>query len=71
MPIVMLSTTSDIMRPDQDSCFSLGAVQSGLPCIQRSGGPIRRLCRLPSLHEAPRWAVGPQTGGKNEHACSN
>jgi hypothetical protein len=23
MPIVMLSTTSDIMRPDQDSCFSL------------------------------------------------
>ena len=23
MPIVMFLTTSDIMRPDQDSCFSV------------------------------------------------
>ena len=40
MLIVMFLTTSDIMRPDQDSCFSLAPVQSVLPWIQLSGAPL-------------------------------
>jgi transcriptional regulator with GAF, ATPase, and Fis domain len=40
MPIVMLSTTSDIMPSRSGFLLQLGAVQSGLPCIQRSGAPF-------------------------------
>ena len=51
MPIVMFLTTSDIMRPDQDSCFSLvGAERPTMHSTIRCS--IRRLCRLPSLYEA-------------------
>jgi hypothetical protein len=70
MPITMFLTTSDIMRPDQNSCFSLDGAErptmdSTNPC------PIRRLCRLPTLHEPRRWSAGPQTEGEYEHACSS
>src|ERR1700676_410630 len=69
MPIVMFLTTSDLMRPDQNSCFSWarGAERPTMDSTIRC--PIRRLCCLPSLQEPPRWSTGPQTEvNMNTHA---
>ena len=68
MPIVMFLTTSEIMRPDQDSCFSLARCRAAYRGFNYPV-PIRRFCRLPTLHEPPRWSAGPQTESKYEHAC--
>ncbi len=68
IPIVMFLTTSDIMRPDQDSCFSLARCRAAYHAFN-DPVPICRLCRVPSLHETPRWSAGPRRKAKM-NACS-
>jgi len=40
LPIVMFLTTSDLMRPDQNSDFSWARSRAALPWIQLSGAPF-------------------------------
>src|ERR1017187_4718012 len=40
MPIVMFLTTSDIMRPDQDSCFSLARCRAAYHGFNYPGAPF-------------------------------
>jgi hypothetical protein len=50
MPIVMFLTTSDLMRPDQNSCFSWARCRAAYHGFNIRC-PIRRLCCLPTLQE--------------------
>jgi hypothetical protein len=70
MPIVMFLTTSDIMRPDQDSCFSLARCRAAYHAFDY---PVPHSWTLSPSYPArtPRWSAGPQTEGKYEHACSS
>ena len=69
MPIVMFSTTSDLMRPIK---FRLRWARCRAayhefiyPVL------IRRLCCCPSHCRNPALVTGATDGGKTEHACSS
>ena len=63
MPIVILLTTSDLMRPIRiPTSAGRGAERPTMGSSIRC--PIRQLCCRPSLQELPRWSSGPQMEAK-------
>jgi hypothetical protein len=70
MPIVMFLTTSNIMRPDQDSCFSLARCRAAYHGFDY---PVPHSSTLLRSYPAgtPRWSSGLQVKGKYEHAYSS
>ncbi len=71
MPIVVLSTTSDIMRPDQDSCFSLAQCRAAHHAFNDPVAPFVDSvaflpCTKPHVGQRDR-----RRKAKNEHACSS